>query len=124
MKVLNEKEKRRKKKKLMKDIENRRIIVVEEEVLVEIDVEENVEDENGKVVGKVGKVRKEIDIIKRKEVDEEIMEVNIEEGDVEKVMERMKRRNILVVINKGGGLKKRIEERYKEMKVLKKKIKK
>lgn len=97
---------------------------MEEEVLVEIDVEENVEDENGKVVGKVGKVRKEIDIIKRKEVDEEIMEVNIEEGDVEKVMERMKRRNILVVINKGGGLKKRIEERYKEMKVLKKKIKK
>ncbi|OLS08116.1 response regulator receiver protein, partial [Brucella abortus] len=82
----------------MNDLEHRRILVVEDEVFVALDVAATVEDANGTVVGPVGTVRQAIDLINRQEVDAAILDVNLADGDVEPVLDRLKSRNIFVVI--------------------------
>ncbi|WP_247643879.1 response regulator, partial [Brucella abortus] len=99
----------------MNDLEHRRILVVEDEVFVALDVAATVEDANGTVVGPVGTVRQAIDLINRQEVDAAILDVNLADGDVEPVLDRLKSRNIFVVIHTGGGLPPRLAARYPEM---------
>ncbi|WP_234430476.1 response regulator, partial [Brucella melitensis] len=101
----------------MNDLEHRRILVVEDEVFVALDVAATVEDANGTVVGPVGTVRQAIDLINRQEVDAAILDVNLADGDVEPVLDRLKSRNIFVVIHTGGGLPPRLAARYPEMPV-------
>lgn len=113
---------RRQQKKLMNDLEHRRILVVEDEVFVALDVAATVEDANGTVVGPVGTVRQAIDLINRQEVDAAILDVNLADGDVEPVLDRLKSRNIFVVIHTGGGLPPRLAARYPEMPVFQKPI--
>ncbi|CUW43282.1 response regulator, receiver domain protein [Brucella vulpis] len=83
----------------MNDLEHRRILVVEDEVFVALDVAATVEDANGTVVGPVGTVRQAIDLINRQEVDAAILDVNLADGDVEPGLDRLKSRNIFVVIH-------------------------
>ncbi|EEX89761.1 LOW QUALITY PROTEIN: response regulator receiver protein, partial [Brucella ceti M644/93/1] len=49
-------------------------------------------------------------------------DVNLADGDVEPVLDRLKSRNIFVVIHTGGGLPPRLAARYPEMPVFQKPI--
>ncbi len=86
----------------MNDLGQRRVLVVEDEIFVALDVAATVEDANGTVLGPVGTVRQAIDIINRNEVDAAILDVNLADGDVEAVLDRLKSRDIFVVIHTGA----------------------
>lgn len=96
----------------MNDLGQRRVLVVEDEIFVALDVAATVEDANGTVLGPVGTVRQAIDIINRNEVDAAILDVNLADGDVEAVLDRLKSRDVFVVIHTGGGLPARLAARY------------
>ncbi|MBC2884173.1 response regulator [Ochrobactrum sp. CM-21-5] len=106
----------------MNDLEHRRILVVEDEIFVALDVAATVEDANGTVIGPVGTVRQAIDLINKHDVDAAILDVNLIDGDVEPVLDRLKSRNVFVVIHTGGGLPARLADRYPEMPVFQKPI--
>ncbi|MFQ0815544.1 response regulator receiver protein [Brucella anthropi] len=106
----------------MNDLGQRRVLVVEDEIFVALDVAATVEDANGNVLGPVGTVRQAIDIINRNEVDAAILDVNLADGDVEAVLDRLKSRDIFVVIHTGGGLPARLAARYPEVPVFQKPI--
>lgn len=106
----------------MNDLGQRRVLVVEDEIFVALDVAATVEDANGTVLGPVGTVRQAIDIINRNEVDAAILDVNLADGDVEAVLDRLKSRNVFVVIHTGGGLPARLAARYPEVPVFQKPI--
>lgn len=106
----------------MNDLEQRRVLVVEDEIFVALDVAATVEDANGTVLGPVGTVRQAIDIINRNEVDAAILDVNLADGDVEAVLDRLKSRDVFVVIHTGGGLPARLAARYPEVPVFQKPV--
>lgn len=106
----------------MNDLGQRRVLVVEDEIFVALDVAATVEDANGTVLGPVGTVRQAIDIINRNEIDAAILDVNLADGDVEAVLDRLKSRNVFVVIHTGGGLPARLAARYPEVPVFQKPV--
>lgn len=106
----------------MNDLEQRRILVVEDEIFVALDVAATVEDANGTVVGPVGTVRQAMDLINRNEVDAAILDVNLIDGNVEPILDRLKSRNTFVVIHTGGGLPADLAARYPEVPVFQKPI--
>ncbi|MBV2142260.1 response regulator [Falsochrobactrum sp. TDYN1] len=106
----------------MDDLEHRRVLVVEDEIFVALDVAATVEDANGTVVGPVGTVRQAIDLINHQHIDAAILDVNLADGDLEPILDRLKSRNVFVVIHTGGGLPARIAARYPEMPVFQKPI--
>jgi DNA-binding response OmpR family regulator len=99
----------------MTDLGQRRVLVVEDEVFVALDVAATVEDANGTVLGPVGTVRQAIDILNRNQVDAAILDVNLADGDVEAVLDRLRSRDVFVVIHTGGGLPARLADRYPEV---------
>ncbi len=99
----------------MNDLGQRRVLVVEDEIFVALDVAATVEDANGTVLGPVGTVRQAIDIINRNEVDAAIL-------DVEAVLDRLKSRDVFVVIHTGGGLPARLAARYPGIPVFQKPV--
>lgn len=107
---------------MITDLEQRRVLVVEDEIFVALDVAATVEDANGTVLGPVGTVQQAIDIINHNEVDAAILDVNLADGDVEAVLDRLKCRDIFVVIHTGGGLPARLAARYPEVPVFHKPI--
>ncbi len=98
--------------KTMDDLEQRRILVVEDEILVALDVAATVEDANGTVIGPAGTVRQAMDLISHNEVDAAILDVDLADGNVEPVLDRLKSRNVFVIIHTGGGLPARLAARY------------
>ena len=106
----------------MNDLRQRRVWWVEDEIFVALDVAATVEDANGTVLGPVGTVRQAIDIINRNEVDAAILDVNLADGDVEAVLDRLISHHVVVVIHTGGGLPARLAARYPEMPVFQKPI--
>lgn len=106
----------------MNDLGQRRVLVVEDEIFVALDVAATVEDANGTVLGPVGTVRQAIDIINRNEVDAAILDVNLADGDVEAVLDRLKSRDVFVVIHTGGGLPARLAARYPGIPVFQKPV--
>jgi hypothetical protein len=77
----------------MNDLEQRRILVVEDEIFVALD-----------------------------EVDAAILDVNLADGNVEPILDRLKSRNTFVVIHTGGGLPAELAARYPEVPVFQKPI--
>ncbi|OYR10561.1 response regulator [Brucella grignonensis] len=106
----------------MDNLEHRRVLVVEDEIFVALDVAATVEDANGTVVGPVGTVKQAIDIINRQDVDAAILDVNLADGDLEPILDRLKSRNIFVVIHTGGGLPAHLATRYPEMPIFQKPV--
>ncbi|MBO1038468.1 response regulator [Brucella pituitosa] len=106
----------------MDNLEHRRVLVVEDEIFVALDVAATVEDANGTVVGPVGTVRQAIDIINKQELDAAILDVNLADGDLEPILDRLKSRNIFVVIHTGGGLPAHLAARYPEMPIFQKPV--
>ncbi|MBB5700260.1 DNA-binding NtrC family response regulator [Ochrobactrum daejeonense] len=106
----------------MNDLEQRRVLVVEDEIFVALDVAATVEDANGTVLGPVGTVRQAIDLINCNDVDAAILDVNLADGDVEAVLDRLKSRNVFVVIHAGGELPAHLAARYPGMPVFLKPI--
>ncbi len=96
----------------MNDLEQRRILVVEDEIFVALDVAASVEDANGTVIGPVGSVRQALDLINKHEVDAAILDVDLIDGNVEPVLDRLKKANTFVVIHTGGGLPAKLAARY------------
>jgi DNA-binding NtrC family response regulator len=81
-----------------------------------------VEDANGTVVGPVGTVRQAIDLISKQPVDAAILDVNLADGDLEPILDRLKSQNIFVVIHTGGGLPAHLAARYPEVPVFQKPV--
>lgn len=106
----------------MDNLEQKRVLVVEDEIFVALDVAATVEDANGKVVGPVGTVKQAIELISKQDVDAAILDVNLADGDLEPVLDRLKSRNIFVVIHTGGGLPKHLAARYPEVPVFHKPV--
>ncbi|WP_343313298.1 response regulator [Brucella sp. BE17] len=96
----------------MNDLEQRRILVVEDEIFVALDVAASVEDANGTVIGPVGSVRQALDLINTHKVDAAILDVDLIDGNVEPVLDRLKKANTFVVIHTGGGLPAKLAARY------------
>ncbi|MGU3400937.1 response regulator [Brucellaceae bacterium D45D] len=96
----------------MNDLEKRRILVVEDEIFVALDIAASVEDANGTVIGPVGSVRQALDLINKHEVDAAILDVDLIDGNVEPVLDRLKKANTFVVIHTGGGLPAKLAARY------------
>lgn len=97
---------------MLNDLEQRRILVVEDEIFVALDLAASVEDANGTVIGPVGSVRQAMDLIDSHDVDAAILDVDLIDGNVEPVLERLKSANTFVVIHTGGGLPARLAARY------------
>jgi len=106
----------------MDNLEQRKVLVVEDEIFVALDVAATVEDANGTVVGPVGTVRQAIDLISKQPVDAAILDVNLADGDLEPILDRLKRQNIFVVIHTGGGLPAHLAARYPEVPVFQKPV--
>ncbi len=106
----------------MDNLEQRKVLVVEDEIFVALDVAATVEDANGTVVGPVGTVRQAIDLISRQPVDAAILDVNLADGDLEPILDRLKSQNIFVVIHTGGGLPAHLAARYPEVPVFQKPV--
>ncbi|MDT6939945.1 response regulator [Brucella pseudogrignonensis] len=106
----------------MDNLEQRRILVVEDEIFVALDVAATVEDANGTVVGPVGTVKQAIDLINKQDVDAAILDVNLADGDLEPILDRLKSRNVFVVIHTGGGFPPHLSSRYPEVPVFHKPV--
>jgi DNA-binding NtrC family response regulator len=106
----------------MDNLEQRKVLVVEDEIFVALDVAATVEDANGTVVGPVGTVRQAIDLISKQPVDAAIHDVNLADGDLEPILDRLKSQNIFVVIHTGGGLPAHLAARYPEVPVFQKPV--
>lgn len=106
----------------MDNLEHRRILVVEDEVFVALDVAATVEDAHGTVIGPVGTVKKAIELIDRQDVDAAILDVNLADGDLEPILERLRSRNIFVVVHTGGGMPAHVAARYPEVPVFRKPV--
>ncbi|ANG95056.1 MULTISPECIES: response regulator [Brucella] len=106
----------------MDNLEQRKVLVVEDEIFVALDVAATVEDANGTVVGPVGTVRQAIDLISKQPVDAAILDVNLADGDLEPILDRLKSQNIFVVIHTGGGLPAHLAARYPEVPVFQKPV--
>jgi DNA-binding NtrC family response regulator len=103
----------------MDNLEQRKVLVVEDEIFVALDVAATVEDANGTVVGPV---RQAIDLISKQPVDAAILDVNLADGDLEPILDRLKSQNIFVVIHTGGGLPAHLAARYPEVPVFQKPV--
>jgi len=106
----------------MDNLEHRRVLVVEDEIFVALDVAATVEDAQGTVIGPVGTVKQAIDLINRQEVDAAILDVNLADGDLEPILERLKSQNIFVVVHTGGGLPAHLAARYPDVPVFRKPV--
>lgn len=106
----------------MDNLEQRKVLVVEDEIFVALDVAATVEDANATVVGPVGTVRQAIDLISKQPVDAAILDVNLADGDLEPILDRLKSQNIFVVIHTGGGLPAHLAARYPEVPVFQKPV--
>lgn len=106
----------------MDNLEHRRVLVVEDEIFVALDVAATVEDAQGTVIGPVGTVKQAIDLINKQEVDAAILDVNLADGDLEPILDRLKSRNVFVVVHTGGGLPTHLAVRYPDVPVFRKPV--
>lgn len=106
----------------MDNLEHRQVLVVEDEIFVALDVAATVEDAKGTVIGPVGTVKQAIELINKREVDAAILDVNLADGDLEPILDRLKSRNIFVVVHTGGGLPAHLAARYPDVPVFRKPV--
>ncbi|OYR19899.1 response regulator [Brucella thiophenivorans] len=106
----------------MDNLEHRRVLVVEDEIFVALDVAATVEDAQGTVIGPVGTVKQAIELMDRQKVDAAILDVNLADGDLEPILERLKSQNIFVVVHTGGGLPAHLAARYPDVPVFRKPV--
>lgn len=106
----------------MDNLEHKRVLVVEDEIFVALDVAATVEDAQGTVIGPVGTVKQAIDLIDKQDVDAAILDVNLADGDLEPILERLKSRNVFVVVHTGGGLPPHLAARYPDVPVFRKPV--
>lgn len=97
------------------NLQYRRVLVVEDEVFVALDVAATIEDALGTVIGPVGTVRQALKLIDENNLDAAILDVNLIDGDIGLVLERLAAQDVFVVIHTGGGLPAPLAKRFPNM---------
>ena len=93
------------------------ILVAEDEPFIALDVALAVEDAGGEVAGPAASVREALALIESLPIVAAILDVNLADGDISPVAERLIIAGIPVVLQTGIGLPPKLAARFPELQV-------
>ena len=93
------------------------ILVAEDEPFIALDVALAVEDAEGKVAGPVASVREALDLIEILPIAAAILDVNLVDGDISPVVERLVAAGIPIILQTGIGLPPKLAARFPGLQV-------
>lgn len=88
------------------------ILIVEDEMITAMDIAATVEEARGTVLGPCGCIQDAFDIIARHTIHAAILDVNLIDGDVTPVLEKLLSHDIFVIIYSNTGLPKAMAKRH------------
>jgi DNA-binding NtrC family response regulator len=80
------------------------ILIVEDEPYIALDLAFAIEDAGGRPVGPAGSVAEALSLLETSEVAAAILDVNLPDGDISPVVERLASRGCPVILQTGIGL--------------------
>lgn len=99
-----------------------RVLVVEDDPGISLDITDLIERAEGEVIGPTKSIRETQELLRTREIDAAILDVNLSDGDITPVLEALRAREVPVVIYSGTGLPERLSERHPDVIVLKKPV--
>jgi DNA-binding response OmpR family regulator len=99
-----------------------RILIVEDEVLIALDLADMVESAGATVVGPAPSTKEASRLLDAGPVEAAILDVNLADGEVTPVLERLVEEGTPVLVYSGGGLPEALRSRHPELTVLRKPV--
>ncbi|MBB6261207.1 DNA-binding response OmpR family regulator [Paenochrobactrum gallinarii] len=93
-------------------LQNLNILIVEDEVITAMDVAATVEYAGGTVLGPCNSVQDALDLIEHNTIHAAILDVNLRDGDVWPLLERLRAHGIFVIVYSSAGLPKEMTKRH------------
>ncbi|MFK4825137.1 response regulator [Paenochrobactrum sp. BZR 588] len=88
------------------------ILIVEDELITAMDVAATVEEAHGTVLGPCSSVQHALDIIEHHTIHAAILDMNLSDGNVTPVLERLLAHGIFVIIYSSASLPKEMTKRH------------
>ena len=93
------------------------ILVAEDEPFIALDVALAIEDAGGKVAGPAASVKEALALIESRPIAAAILDVNLVDGDISPVAERLITAGIPVILQTGIGLPPKLATRFPDLQV-------
>jgi DNA-binding response OmpR family regulator len=103
-------------------LDGARILICEDEPFVAIDLAMSVQEAGGQVLGPAGSVSEAMSLLARHPVNGAILDVNLSDGDVTPVAERLLERNVPIILQTGVGIPSELRQRYPDLTALSKPV--
>ena len=91
------------------------VLVAEDEPLIALDVALAIEDAGGEVAGPAASVEEAMDLIATRPIVAAILDVNLADGDIWPVAERLMNAGIPIIIQTGIGLTPKMAARFPDL---------
>ena len=91
------------------------VLVAEDEPLIALDVALAIEDAGGEVAGPAASVEEAMDLIETRPIVAAILDVNLTDGDIWPVAERLINAGIPIIIQTGIGLTPKMAARFPDL---------
>lgn len=88
------------------------ILIVEDELLTAIDVAATVEEAQGTVLGPCSSVQEALNLIEHHTIHAAIVDVNLSDGDISPVLDRLLSHGVFVIIYSSADLPKDMTRRH------------
>lgn len=103
-------------------LDGARILICEDEPFVAIELAMSVQDAGGTVLGPAGSVDEALSLLERHPVHGAILDVNLSDGDVTPVAERLLEKRVPVILQTGVGVPPELRQRYPDITALSKPV--
>ncbi|MGU3574259.1 response regulator [Brucellaceae bacterium C25G] len=97
---------------MSKMLEDLTILIVEDEVMTAMDVAATIEDARGTVLGPCSTVEHALSLIEHHTINAAILDVNLTDGDITQVLERLLAHGIFVIVYSSASLPKEMRNRH------------
>ena len=94
------------------------VLIVEDQVFIALDIAFAVEDAGGTVIGPAPSIKKALELLNCHSILGAILDVNLPDGDISPVVDRLLHLNIPMVLQSGVGLPAHLESRFPRLIVL------
>ena len=88
------------------------ILIVEDEVMTALDVAATIEEARGTVLGPFSSVQDALNIIEHHTIHAAILDINLNDGDVWPVLERLLSHGIFIIVYSSASLPKEMTKRH------------
>jgi CheY-like chemotaxis protein len=105
------------------DFSDRSVLVVEDEAVIAMDLCLTIEDSGGKPLGPASSVREALELLSATpDCRAAIVDVNLPDGDIGPVLDRLEERGAAVIVSTGFALPADVQARHPHTRILKKPV--